>query len=85
MRSNPLLGLTYAAHFRGKVEKNIVKPVLLSALKDADSRVAGVAQEAIDDLNHLIKWNIGGAKRQKAAEQRSPQRKAAGRQSKGKR
>ncbi|MFM1852129.1 MAG: hypothetical protein RIS54_1813 [Verrucomicrobiota bacterium] len=42
--------------------------MLLRALKDADSR--GVAQEAIDDLNHLMKWIMVGAKRQKAAERR---------------
>lgn len=66
--SNSLLGLTYAARFRGKVEKSIVMPVLLRALKDADSR--GVAQEAIDDLNHLMKWIMVGARRQKAAERR---------------
>ena len=70
VRSNALLGLTYAARFRGRIEKNVVKPVLLRALKDEDARVAGVAREAIDDINHLMKWRIGGAKRQKAVEAR---------------
>ena len=70
VRSNSLLGLSYAARFRGRVEKNIVKPVLLRALKDSDSRVASVAQEAIEDINHLMKWKIGGAKKQKLVEVR---------------
>jgi hypothetical protein len=70
VRSNSLLGLTYAARFRGKVEKNVVKPVLLRALKDCDSNVAAVAQDAIDDINHLMKWRIGGAKKQKKLEAR---------------
>lgn len=62
VRSNALLGLSYAARFLGRIEKNIVKPVLLRALRDADTRVAGVAQDAIDDINHLMKWRIGRAK-----------------------
>lgn len=70
VRSNSLLGLSYAARFRGKVEKNIVKPVLLRALEDCDERVAGVAQDAIDDINRLMRWRIGGAKKRKEAEAR---------------
>lgn len=75
VRSNSLLGLSYAARFRGKIEKNVVKPVLLRALKDSDSGVAGVAQDAIDDINHLMKWRIGGAKRQKKLEARYEKKK----------
>lgn len=74
VRSNSLLGLTYAARFRGKVEKNIVKPVLLRALKDSDDRVVAVAHEAIADINHLMKWRIGGAKKQKEVESRYSKR-----------
>ena len=74
VRSNSLLGLSYAARFRGKVEKNIVKPVLLRALKDKDERVAAVAQDAIDDINRLMKWRIGGARRHKEAEARYEKR-----------
>lgn len=75
VRSNSLLGLTYAARFRGKVEKNVVKPVLLRALKDSDSRVAAAAQDAIDDINHLMHWRIGGAKKQKKLEARYENKK----------
>jgi hypothetical protein len=75
VRSNSLLGLSYAARFRGKVEKNVVKPVLLRALMDRDLRVAAVAQDAIDDINHLMKWRIGGAKRQKKLEARYEKKK----------
>jgi hypothetical protein len=75
VRSNSLLGLSYAARFRGKVEKNIVKPVLLRALKDADLRVAAVAQDAIEDINTLMSWRIGGAKRQKKLEARYENKK----------
>ncbi|WP_153067365.1 hypothetical protein [Steroidobacter cummioxidans] len=75
VRSNSLLGLSYAARFRGRVEKNIVKPVLLRALKDSDARVAAVAQDVIDDINRLMKWRIGGAKKRKAAEARYDNRR----------
>jgi hypothetical protein len=70
VRANSLLGLSYAARFRGRVEKNIVKPVLLRALKDPNQGVAGTAQDAIEDINRLMGWRIGGAKRQKELEAR---------------
>ena len=70
VRTNSLLGLSYAARFRGRVDKNIVKPVLLRGLKDPDQVVAGTAQDAIDDINHLMGWRIGGAKKQKQVEAR---------------
>jgi len=70
IRANSLLGLSYAARFRGRVEKNIVKPVLLRALKDEHPDVASTAADAIEDINRLMKWRIGGAKRQKELEAR---------------
>lgn len=76
VRSNSLLGLSYAARFRGRVEKNIVKPILLRALEDEDRRVAEVAQDVIDDINRLMKWKIGGAKTRKQLEARYEKKKA---------
>jgi hypothetical protein len=70
VRCNSLLGLSYAARFRGRVEKNVVKPVLLRGLKDTDPVVAGTAQDAIDDINRLMGWRIGEAKKQKQVEAR---------------
>src|SRR2546423_997491 len=70
VRANSLLGLSYAARFRGRVEKNVVKPVLLRGLLDTDPHVAGTAHDVIEDINHLMKWRIGGAKKQKAIEAR---------------
>ena len=70
VRGNAFFGLEYAARFRGKVEKNIVKPVLLRGLRDNDAEVVRKAQNAIDNINHLMGWSIGGAKRQKEIEQR---------------
>jgi hypothetical protein len=75
VRANALLGLEYAARFRGHVEKNIVKPVLLRALRDPNALVAGTASEVIEAINHLMKWRIGGARTQKDIEARYTERK----------
>lgn len=70
IRANSILGLAYAARFRGRIEKNIVKPVLLRAVKDEHPEVASNAADAIEDINRLMGWSIAGAKRQKEVEAR---------------
>ncbi len=74
VRANAFFGIEYAARFRGRLEKNLVKPVLLRGLRDPVPMVAKRAQETIDDVNHLLKWTIGGARRQKMLEKRYEQR-----------
>jgi len=69
VRANALFGIEYAARFRGRIEKNIVKPVLLRALEDPEKEVVDRAEETILEVNHLMGWNIGGAKKQKAREE----------------
>jgi hypothetical protein len=76
VRHNSLFGIEYAARFRGRVEKNVVKPVLLRALKDEDPGVAALAGNVISAVNHLMKWNIGGAATQRAIEKRWEKRTA---------
>lgn len=68
IRSNAVLGLAHTARFLGRLEKNVVKPVLLRALKDQESQVAGTAMDAIEDINRIMKWRIGGAKKRKELE-----------------
>jgi hypothetical protein len=80
VRGNAFLGLTYAAQFRRCLEKNIVKPVLLRALKDEHPEVVSSAREAITDINHWMKWRIGGAKKQKALEKRFEKKERGTRQ-----
>ena len=70
VRGNAFYGIEYAARFNGRVEKSIVKPVLLRGLRDDDEEVVRKAQNAIDNINHLMGWSIGGAKRQKEIEKR---------------
>lgn len=75
VRANALYGIEYAARFRGRVERNIVKPVLLRALRDQDAEVSSRARETIDAVNHLMGWNIAGASKQKALELRFEDRR----------
>lgn len=70
IRGNALLALTYVAMIHKKLEKNIVKPLLLRGLKDEDRWVKGRAQDALDDINTYMKWKIGSAKKNKENESR---------------
>jgi len=70
VRGNSMRGFVYTAMTHQKLEKNIVKPVLLRALKDPSEWVRGCAQEAIDDINRFLGWRIGTAKDTKEREKR---------------
>jgi hypothetical protein len=70
VRANALFGIEYAARFRGRIEKNVVKPVLLRALRDQDSHVAARALDTIEAVNHLMGLKIAGASKQKSLEER---------------
>jgi len=48
----------------------------LRALKDEHPDVASTAVDAIEDINRLMKWRIGGAKRQKEIEARYEKKRA---------
>src|SRR5262245_50769798 len=56
VRANAIMGLSYVARFRGRLDKRVVKPVLLRALRDKDELVSGNAEDAIRDINFLMKW-----------------------------
>lgn len=58
VRSNAILGLSYIARTKRKLEKHIVKPIILRALreeKDFKWRIL----DAIEDINLFMGWNIG--------------------------
>lgn len=74
VRANSLQGLALTARFRRRLEKNVVKPVLLRALKDENPDVASSAVEEISVVNRYMKWRIGGAKKQKLLEARYEKR-----------
>ena len=70
VRGTSLLALRYATHRFRCFEKNIIKPVLLRGLKDPKPEVVFHAEESIAEINWLMKWRIGGAKKQKLIEKR---------------
>lgn len=58
IRANAALGLAYIARTKGKLEKHIVKPVLLKLLKECREYRWRVI-DSIQDINIFMKWNIG--------------------------
>lgn len=68
IRGNSLNALAYVAMNHKKLERNIVKPVLLRGLKDESEWVRGKAQDALSDINSYMNWKIGTAKKNKERE-----------------
>lgn len=58
VRANAALGLAYVARTKGKLEKNLVKPVLLQLLNDCEEYQWRVI-DAINDINLYMNWRIG--------------------------
>ena len=68
IRANSFYGLQYTAMNLERLEKNIVKPILLRGLKDHSELVRGQAQFAIEEINRYMGWRVGSAKQTKARE-----------------
>jgi len=58
VRGNAMLGLFYVALFQNKLDKRLVKPILLRALRDSEDEVRERAQDAIVQINRSMKWRI---------------------------
>jgi hypothetical protein len=58
VRGNAILGLFYVAIFRRQLDKRLVKPILLRALRDPEQEVRERAEDAIPDINRAMKWKI---------------------------
>lgn len=58
VRVNAILGLSYIARTKRKLEKYIVKPVVLKALKEQEEHKWRIIN-AIEDINLFMKWDIG--------------------------
>lgn len=59
VRGNAILALGYVARVHRRLEKRIVKPVLLRAQKDSEAEVCSRADDAVDDINLYLNWWIG--------------------------
>lgn len=58
VRANSALGFSYIARTKGKLEKHIVKPILLELLKNCNEQRDRVI-DSIQDTNIYMKWNLG--------------------------
>lgn len=58
VKANAALGLAYIARTKGKLEKYIVKPILLRLLKECDEYKWRVI-DSIEDINIYMNWEIG--------------------------
>lgn len=61
VRANSILGLAYIARTKGKLEKYIVKPVILRALRE-ETEYKWRIIDALKDINLFMGWNIGAKK-----------------------
>ena len=57
VRANSALGFAYTARTKGKLEKHIVKPILLELLKNCSKHRDRVI-DSIQDINVYMDWNI---------------------------
>lgn len=58
VREMSILGLFYVAHFQKKLDKRLVKPALLRALRDPEITVRERAEDLIPQINSKMDWNI---------------------------
>ena len=57
VRANAVLGFSYIARTKGKLEKHIVKPIILNELRNNEEYKWRII-DAINDINIFMKWNI---------------------------
>jgi hypothetical protein len=58
IRANAVLGFAYIARTKGKLEKHIVKPIVLKELRENQEYNWRIL-DAIYDINLFMKWRIG--------------------------
>ena len=63
IRANAILGLAYTARTKGMLDKRIVKPYILRELR-TNEEYRWRIEEAIEDINIFLKWNISKKKNQ---------------------
>ncbi len=58
VRANAVLGLAHTARTKGRLEKHLVKPVVLRELRN-NSEYRGTILVAIEDINQFLNWTLG--------------------------
>ncbi len=64
VRANAILGLSYIARTKGKLEKHIVKPIILRELRE-NMEFKWRIIDAIEDINLFMKWRLADSVVQK--------------------
>ena len=57
VRANACLGLAYVARTKRRLEKHLVKPILLRELR-CQTEFRWRIEDAINDINHYLKWHL---------------------------
>ncbi|AFY74517.1 hypothetical protein Syn7502_02546 [Synechococcus sp. PCC 7502] len=57
IRANACLGLAYIARTKGKLEKHLVKPILLRELR-SQTEWRWRVEDAIQDINIYLQWHL---------------------------
>jgi hypothetical protein len=60
VRGNAFYGLAYTAMTLGKLDKSVVKPVILRGMTDNNEYVRRNAETAQNDINLYLDWDIQG-------------------------
>ena len=58
VRGNAVLGFSHLSRRFGKLDRNLVKPVVEAAMHDPHEYVRMQANDAADDLRHFLKWRF---------------------------
>lgn len=59
VRANAILGLAHAGRVHGRLDRRIVKPVVLRELRNNEEH-RGKIMDAISDMNQFLDWNLAG-------------------------
>ena len=59
IRANGVLGLAYIARTKGRLEKHLIKPIVLRELRE-NLAYRWRIEDAIQDINHFLQWNLAG-------------------------
>ena len=58
VRANAIQDFGHIARIDGKLNEDIVKPIIKKALKDENEIVRGQASDAKDTIKHFLKWKF---------------------------
>lgn len=58
VRAYCILGFSLLAVFHGKLDKNIIAPICLRERENASGANLGTINNAIDDINMILHWNL---------------------------